>query len=92
VFDYSIQQCGIEIFPYQDHGEEVEEKTRDEGKQEDQDQEPNQEDESGKPHDLEFIHPTSQPKPKFFSRNYFARCLTLLKQIRKPPSIFKSLT
>jgi hypothetical protein len=32
VFDYSIQQCGIEIFPYQDHGEEVEEKTRDEGK------------------------------------------------------------
>jgi hypothetical protein len=35
------------------------------GKQEDQDQEPNQEDENGKPHDLEFIYPTSQPKPKF---------------------------
>jgi hypothetical protein len=33
-------------------------------KQEDQNQEPSQEDESGKPHDLEFIHPTSQPKPK----------------------------
>jgi hypothetical protein len=33
-------------------------------KQEDQDQEPSQEDESDKPQDLEFIHPTSQPKPK----------------------------
>jgi hypothetical protein len=32
VFGYSTQQCGIEISPYQDHGEEVEEKTRDEGK------------------------------------------------------------
>jgi hypothetical protein len=29
--------------------------------------EPSQEDESDKPHDLEFIHPTSQPKPKIFS-------------------------
>jgi hypothetical protein len=28
VFDYSIQHYGIEGFPYQDHGEEVEEKTR----------------------------------------------------------------
>jgi hypothetical protein len=25
---------------------------------------PSQEDESDRPHDLEFIHPTSQPKPK----------------------------
>jgi hypothetical protein len=25
---------------------------------------PSQEDESDKPHDLEFIHPTSQTKPK----------------------------
>jgi hypothetical protein len=29
-------------------------------KQEDQDQGPSQEDESDKPHDLEFIHPISQ--------------------------------
>jgi hypothetical protein len=28
--------------------------------------EPSQEDESGKPHDLEFIPPISQPKPKIF--------------------------
>jgi hypothetical protein len=28
VFDYPIQHLDIEIFPYQDHGEEVEEKTR----------------------------------------------------------------
>jgi hypothetical protein len=39
-------------------------------KQEDQDQEPSQEDESDKPHDLEIIHPTSQPKPRF-PLNYF---------------------
>jgi hypothetical protein len=35
-------------------------------RQEDQYQEPSQEDESDKPHDLEFIHPTSQTKPKIF--------------------------
>jgi hypothetical protein len=60
-------------FPYQDHGEEVEKKTRKwrkdkelKSKQEDQDQEKrSQEDKSDKPHDLEFIHPTSQVKPKF---------------------------
>jgi hypothetical protein len=40
-------------------------------KQEDQDQEPSQEDESDKPHDLEFIHPTSQPKPKNFLETIF---------------------
>jgi hypothetical protein len=28
IFDYPIQQYDIEVFPYQDHGEEVEEKTR----------------------------------------------------------------
>jgi hypothetical protein len=27
-FDYPIQHYDIEVFPYQDHGEEVEEKTR----------------------------------------------------------------
>jgi hypothetical protein len=27
-FDYPIQQYDIEVFPYQDHGEEVEEKIR----------------------------------------------------------------
>jgi hypothetical protein len=27
---------------------------------------PSQEDESGKPHDLEIIHPTPQTKPKLF--------------------------
>jgi hypothetical protein len=27
---------------------------------------PSQEDERDRPHDLEFIHPTSQPKPKDF--------------------------
>jgi hypothetical protein len=26
-FDYPIQQYDMEVFPYQDHGEEVEEKT-----------------------------------------------------------------
>jgi hypothetical protein len=40
-------------------------KQRDGGKQEEQVQEPSQEDGSGKPQDLEYIHPTSQPKPKF---------------------------
>jgi hypothetical protein len=35
-------------------------------KQEDQDQEPSQEDESDKTHDLEIIHPTPQTKPMLF--------------------------
>jgi hypothetical protein len=35
-------------------------------KEEDQEKKaPSQGDESVRPHDLEFIHPTSQPKPKF---------------------------
>jgi hypothetical protein len=28
IFDYPIQHYGIEVFPYQDHGEEVEKKRR----------------------------------------------------------------
>jgi hypothetical protein len=35
--------------------------------------EPSQEDESDKPQDLEFIHPTSQPKPKNFLEAIFAK-------------------
>jgi hypothetical protein len=50
-------------------------------KQEDLDQEPSQEDESDKPHDLEFTHPTSQPKPKNFLEAIFAKCLTLLNNL-----------
>jgi hypothetical protein len=34
-------------------------------KEEDQEKR-SQEDKSDRPHDLEFIHPTSQPKPKDF--------------------------
>jgi hypothetical protein len=52
--------------PYQGHGEEVEEKTRDVGKQEEQGQEPSQEDGRDRPQDLEYIHPTPQTKPKLF--------------------------
>jgi hypothetical protein len=48
---------------------------------------PSQEDESVKPHDLEIIHPTSQTKPKNLLEAIFTKCLTLLKQSRKPPSI-----
>jgi hypothetical protein len=45
--------------------EEVEEKTRDEGKtRRSREESPSQENESDKPHHLEFIHPTSQTKPK----------------------------
>jgi hypothetical protein len=47
--------------------EEVEEKTRDEGKtRRSREKNLSQEDESDKPHHLEFIHPTSQTKPKNF--------------------------
>jgi hypothetical protein len=35
--------------------------------------EPSQEDESDKPQDLEFIHTTSQPKPKNFLEAIFAK-------------------
>jgi hypothetical protein len=38
----------------------------DEGNKKIKRREPSQEDESDKPHDLEFIHPTSQPKPRIF--------------------------
>jgi hypothetical protein len=69
---------GIEVFPYQDHGEEVEEKTkssrenkklkRRQGvevkRRRSIEESPSQEDESVRPQDLEYIHPTSQPKPK----------------------------
>jgi hypothetical protein len=45
--------------------EEVEEKTRDEGKtRRSREERPSQEDESVRPYDLEIIHPTSQTKPK----------------------------
>jgi hypothetical protein len=63
----------------------------DEGKPEDQEKrEPSQEDESDKPHDLEFIHPTSQPKLKNFLEVIFHKCLTLPKNLENP-SIFKLL-
>jgi hypothetical protein len=32
---------------------------------------PSQEDERGKPHNLEFIHSTSQPKPKNFLELFY---------------------
>jgi hypothetical protein len=38
---------------------------------------PSQEDESVRPHDLEFIHPTSQTKPKISPKLFFTKCLTL---------------
>jgi hypothetical protein len=76
-FDYPIQQIWHRSFPYQDHGEEVEEKTRVEGKTRRKrrpgvkrrrlrEESPRQGDESVRPHDLEIIHPTPQNKPKLF--------------------------
>jgi hypothetical protein len=54
-------------------------------KEEDQEKRaPSQEDESVRPHDLEIIHPSSQTKPKISLKIFFSKCLTLLKQIRKP--------
>jgi hypothetical protein len=46
--------------------------------------EPSQEDESDKPHHLEFIHPTSQPNPKNFLEAIFAKCLTLPNNLENP--------
>jgi hypothetical protein len=65
--------------------EEVEEKTRDEGKtRRSREESPSQENESDKPHHLEFNHPTSQPKPKNFLEAIFAKCLTLLNNSENP--------
>jgi hypothetical protein len=51
-------------------------------KEEDQEKRaPSQEDESVRPHDLEFIHPTFQPKPKNLLEAIFAKCLTLLNKL-----------
>jgi hypothetical protein len=66
VFWLPLQHYDIEVSPYQDHEEEVEEKRA-----------PSQEDESVRPHDLEIIHPTSQTKPKNFLEAIFTKCLTL---------------
>jgi hypothetical protein len=44
----------------------------------------NQEDESYKPHHLEFIHPTSQPKPKNLLEAIFTKCLTLPNNLENP--------
>jgi hypothetical protein len=52
-------------------------------KQEDQEKR-SQEDKSDRPHDLEFIHPTSQPKPKNFLEAIFAKCLTLPNNLENP--------
>jgi hypothetical protein len=56
-------------------------------KQEDQDQEPSQEGESDKPHNLGIIHPTSQPKPKITFELF---CLSVRHFLEKPPSLFIS--
>jgi hypothetical protein len=55
-------------------------------KEEDQEKRaPSQEDEGVGPHDLEFIHPTSQTKPKISLKLFFAKCLTLLNNLKKNP-------
>jgi hypothetical protein len=72
--------------------EEVAEKTRDEGKtRRSREESPSQEDESEKPHHLEFIHPTSQPKPKNFVEAIFANCLTLPNSLENPQQSLKTL-
>jgi hypothetical protein len=43
-----------------------------------------QEDKSDRPHDLEFIHPTSQSKPKDFLEAILAKCLTLPNNLENP--------
>jgi hypothetical protein len=71
--------------------EEVEEKTRRGRKtRRSRGESPSQEDESIRPHDLDFIHPTSQTKPKNFLEAIFAKCMTPLNNLEKPPSIFRS--
>jgi hypothetical protein len=58
-------------------------------KEEDQEKRaPSQEDESVRSHDLEFIHPSSQTKPKNSLEAIFAKCLKLPNSLEKPPSIF----
>jgi hypothetical protein len=81
---------GIEVFPYQYHGEEVEEKTRScrqskklKRRQEmkerrSREERPSQEDERVRLQDLEFIHPTSQPKPKNLLKLFLLSVLHLL--------------
>jgi hypothetical protein len=56
-------------------------KTRDKVKQEDQDQEPSQEDGRDRPQDLEYIHPTSQPKPRITFELF---CLSVRHFLERP--------
>jgi hypothetical protein len=59
-------------------------------KQEDQDQEPSQEDESDKTHNLEIIHPTSQPKPRITFETILFKCYTFLR--KNPITLYKSFS
>jgi hypothetical protein len=62
-------------------------------KEEDQEKRsPSQEDEGVRPHDLEIIHPTSQPKPKNTLKLFFAKCLKLLNNLENPHQSLKYLT
>jgi hypothetical protein len=80
----------MEVFPYQDHGEEVEEKTMRWRKTRiSREESPSQEDESDKPHHLEFIHPTSQTKPKNLLEAIFTKSLTLLNNLENPHQPFE---
>jgi hypothetical protein len=72
--------------------EEVAEKTRDEGiTRRSREESPSQEDKSDKPHHLEFIRPTSQPKPKNFLEAIFAKCLTHPNSFENPQQSLKTL-
>jgi hypothetical protein len=57
-------------------------------KQEDQEKR-SQEDKSDKPHDLEFIYPTSQTKPKNLLETISTKCLTLLNNLENPHQSFE---
>jgi hypothetical protein len=59
-------------------------------KEEDQEKRaPSQEDESVRPHDLEFIHPSSQTKPKNSLEAIFAKCLKLPNSLENPHQSFE---
>jgi hypothetical protein len=59
-------------------------------KQEDQEKRASsQEDDSVRPHDLEFIHPSSQTKPKNLLEAIFTKYLTLHNNLENPHQSFE---
>jgi hypothetical protein len=99
-FDYPLQHCGVEVFPCQDHEEDVKLKAKPDVEEKTWSRRPNQklkrrqgvedqkkrnqEDDSVKPPDLEFIQ-LLKPSLCFPLKLFLLSVWHFLNKVRKPP-------